>query len=62
MSLLYDRLEAGKLPRLCKNIKAALSDDIHLNKIGCYYIGCVKYATLLGSDRDGEEHLGSAAG
>jgi hypothetical protein len=48
MSLLYDRLEAGKLARLGKNIKAALSDDIHLNKIGCHYIGCVMYATLLG--------------
>jgi len=48
MGLLYDRLEAGKLPWLGKNIKAALSDDIHLNKIGCYYIGCVMYATLMG--------------
>lgn len=48
MGFLYDRLEAGKLPWLGKNIKAALSDDLHLNKIGCYYIGCVMYATLIG--------------
>ncbi|CAN1497149.1 hypothetical protein MCEMSE15_00377 [Fimbriimonadaceae bacterium] len=28
-------------------------DDIHLNKIGCYYIGCVMYATLLGKSPAG---------
>ncbi|RYG25883.1 hypothetical protein EON82_05460 [bacterium] len=46
MALLFDALEAGKLPWLGRNIRAVMADDIHLKPIGNYYIACVMYGTL----------------
>jgi len=46
MALLFDTLEAGRLPWLGKNIRAVMVDDIHLKPVGNYYIACVMYATL----------------
>jgi hypothetical protein len=55
MGILYDQLQSGKLPWLGKNIRAVMSDDIHLNQIGNYYIGCVMYGTLFGKSPVGAE-------
>ena len=48
MGLLYDELEGGKLPWLGKNIRAVMSDNIHLNKTGNYFIACVMYGSIFG--------------
>jgi hypothetical protein len=44
--LLHDALAAGKLPWLGTNIRAAFSDNIHLNSTGNYLIACVMYASV----------------
>lgn len=53
MGLLYDELEAGKLPWLGKTIRAAMADNIHLNKTGNYYIACVLYSSIFGESAAG---------
>jgi hypothetical protein len=46
MAILFDALEAGKLPWLGKSIRAVMADDIHLKPVGNYYIACVMYGAL----------------
>lgn len=57
MGLLYDQLEAGKLPWLGKNIRAVMSDNIHLTSTGNYYIACVMYSSILGESPVGASGL-----
>lgn len=53
IGLLYDELAAGRVSWLGKNIRAVMEDNIHLNKIGNYYIACVMYASIFGESPEG---------
>ncbi len=53
MALLFDELQAGKLPWLGKNIRAVFADGIHLNSTGHYYIACVMYGAILKESPEG---------
>lgn len=48
MVRLYDKLAAGELPWLGKDIHAVFSDDIHLTDVGNYYLACLVHSVVAG--------------
>ncbi len=49
---LNQRMKAGEVPGH-KQIKDVFSDDIHLNNVGSYVVGCTYFATLFRQDPKG---------
>jgi hypothetical protein len=46
------RMQAGEVPGY-SHIKEVFSDDIHLNQVGSYIVGCTFFATLYGENPKG---------
>lgn len=53
MALLFDEIQAGRLPWLGNTIRAVFADGIHLNATGHYYIACVMYAAIFNESPEG---------
>jgi hypothetical protein len=49
---LNQRMKAGEVPGH-KQIKEIFADDIHLNNVGSYVVGCTYFATLYRQDPKG---------
>ena len=57
---LNQRMKAGEVPGY-KQIKEVFADDIHLNNVGSYVVGCTYFATLYRQEPEGA-FLGTVQG